>query len=155
MGIQDLYDKPGYQIRRLRQIAAAIFAAEAADFEITSQQWTALEALRELPGLDQNALCEVLSLDRGTMATLLARIEERGLVRRSTPANDRRRKHVVITARGKRLLDAMKPAVARVQDRILAPLSVKDRSAFQTTLKILVDTHAGTHSDETTRDEAS
>ncbi len=155
MAIEDLYDKPGYQIRRLRQIAAALFADEATNFAITSQQWTTLEALRELPGLDQNALCEVLTLDRGTMATLLARMEERGLVRRSTPPDDRRRKQVFITSRGQRILEAMKPTVARVQERILAPLPLRERVAFQRMLKSLVDAHSLSLGHQTSRDAAS
>ena len=102
MALQDLYDKPGYQIRRLRQIAAGLFAAEAAPFGITSQQWTTLQALGEFARLEQGELCDVLSLDRATMATLLVRLEEKGLVRRTTSASDRRRKHVALTPRGKR-----------------------------------------------------
>jgi DNA-binding MarR family transcriptional regulator len=142
VAIQDLYDKPGYQIRRLRQIAAALFAAEAAAFDITGQQWTTLQALGEFPRLEQNELCDILTLDRATMATLLVRLEEKGLVRRATSAADRRRKHVALTARGRRTLAAMAPVLDRIQQRILAPLAPADRSAFGRMLKTLVDTHA-------------
>lgn len=142
MAIQDLYDKPGYQIRRLRQITAGLFAAEAAAFEITGQQWTTLQALGEFSRLEQNELCDILALDRATMATLLVRLEEKGLVRRTTSAADRRRKHVALTARGRRTLAEMAPVLDRIQDRILEPLAPVDRRAFRRMLKTLVDTHA-------------
>jgi DNA-binding MarR family transcriptional regulator len=151
MPIQDLYDKPGYQIRRLRQIAAAIFAAEAAPYGITSQQFTTLFALSDVPSLEQYELCEMLSLDRSTMATLLVRLEEKDLVRRSTSAHDRRRKHVSLTPRGRRLLAALAPANERIQERILAPLARDDRATFTRLLKQLVDDHtsaASQHDDE-------
>jgi DNA-binding MarR family transcriptional regulator len=142
MAIQDLYDKPGYQIRRLRQIAAALFAAEAAPFGVTSQQYTTLAALGEFPQLEQGALCDAVHLDRATMAQLLARLEEKGLLARTTAAHDKRRKHVALTARGRKTLAAMRPALDHIQDRILAPLPPAERSEFARMLKTLVDAHA-------------
>jgi MarR family transcriptional regulator, lower aerobic nicotinate degradation pathway regulator len=156
MAIQDLYDKPGYQIRRLRQIAAGLFAAEAAPFGITGQQWTTLQALGEFPRLEQGELCDVLSLDRATMATLLVRLEEKGLVRRTTSDSDRRRKHVALTPRGRRTLADMAPLLDRIQERILEPLAPADRLAFGRMLKTLVDTHSATPVHHpTTHEEAS
>jgi DNA-binding MarR family transcriptional regulator len=101
MPVDDLYEKPGYLIRRLRQIAAAIFAEEAGPFDVTSQQYTTLRALAHAPRLEQIELCDLLSLDRATMATLLARLEEKGLVQRVAPAGDRRRRRVSLTAAGR------------------------------------------------------
>lgn len=139
--IEDLYDKPGYQIRRLRQIASAIFAAECAPYGITSQQYTTLTALQDVASLEQFELCELLSLDRSTMATLLVRLEEKELVRRSISAVDRRRKHVALTPRGRRLLAALGPPLERIQEKILAPLAPADRVAFTRMLKELVTSH--------------
>jgi DNA-binding MarR family transcriptional regulator len=153
MALDDLYTKPGYQFRRMRQIAAAVFAEEAAAYGVTAQQWTTLQGLGEFPSIEQNALCEVLDLDRATMATLLARLEEKGLVRRTTSATDRRRKHVALTPRGRHTLDLMTPIVDRVQERILAPLSSADRREFARMLSILVTTHGSSGTGTTTSEE--
>jgi DNA-binding MarR family transcriptional regulator len=139
--IQDLYDKPGYQIRRLRQIASAIFAAEGAPYGITSQQYTTLAALQDVASLEQFELCELLSLDRSTMATLLVRLEEKELVRRSISTLDRRRKHVALPPRGRRLLATLGAPLERIQEKILAPLAPADRVAFARMLKELVESH--------------
>ena len=156
MPIQDLYDKPGYQIRRLRQIAAAIFADEAAPYGITSQQYTTLKALGDVPSLEQFELCDLLSLDRSTMATLLVRLEEKQLVRRTASTVDRRRKHVALTPRGRRLLAALEQPNERIQERILAPLPPGERAAFARMLKTLVDAHAAQGSESAgSREEAS
>lgn len=141
MAIQDLYDKPGYQIRRLRQITAAIFATETAAFGVTSQQYTTLRALSEFPSLEQNELCTYLDLDRSTIATLLVRLEEKKLIRRTPSERDRRRKHVALTARGRHVLAAMAPALERVQERLLEPLGPAERAAFGRMLKRLVTLH--------------
>jgi DNA-binding MarR family transcriptional regulator len=156
MAIQDLYDKPGYQIRRLRQIAAGMFAAQAATFDITGQQWTTLQALGEFERLEQNELCDILVLDRATMATLLVRLEEKGLVRRRISERDRRRKHVSLTPSGRRTLVEMAPVIERIQKRILEPLTAADRVEFARMLRKLVDSHSapsGQHA--STQEEAS
>jgi DNA-binding MarR family transcriptional regulator len=153
MALDDLYTKPGYQFRRMRQIAAAVFAEEAAAYGVTAQQWTTLQGLGEFPSIEQNALCEVLDLDRATMATLLARLEEKGLVRRTTSTTDRRRKHVALTPRGRHTLDLMSPIVDRVQERILAPLSPADRREFARMLSILVTTHGSSGTGQATSEK--
>lgn len=153
MAIQELYDKPGYQMRRMRQIAAAIFSEEAAPFDVTAQQWTTLAAIGEFPSLEQNELCSAVSLDRATMATLLARLEEKGLVRRTTSTIDRRRKHVAVTPRGRRLLATMAPVVDTVQDRIMAPLSPAERREFGRMLTALVEAHGASIPADTKREQ--
>ena len=62
-------------------------------------------------------------------------------VRRSTSTLDRRRKHVALTPRGRRLLAALGPALDRIQEGILAPLAPADRVAFARMLKELVESH--------------
>lgn len=153
MPIQDLYEKPGYQIRRLRQIASAIFAAEAAPYGVTSQQYTTLQALQDVASLEQYELCDLLSLDRSTMATLLVRLEEKELIRRSTSTLDRRRKHVALTPRGRRLLTALGPALERIQETILAPLAPADRVTFARLLKELVAAHTIAAGERSATDE--
>ncbi len=155
MAIDDLFDKPGYQIRRLRQIGAAIFSNEAAPYGVTSQQYTTLKALYESPGLEQVELCNLLSLDRSTMATLLARLEEKDLVRRAPARLDKRRRHVMLTPRGRRLLLSMAPSIERTQERILAPLAPAERIEFARMLKALVQAHSETIDERDNAEEAS
>jgi DNA-binding MarR family transcriptional regulator len=148
MPIGDLYEKPGYLIRRLRQISAAIFVDEVAPFNVTSHQYTTLKALADAPSLEQTELCERLRLDAATMAALLARLEEKGLVRRVAPNTDRRRRRVSLTPRGRRLLPTLEEPNERVQERILAPLAPADRIAFARMLTKLVAAHERALDDE-------
>jgi DNA-binding MarR family transcriptional regulator len=143
MAIEDLYATPGYLIRRCRQVAAAIFAQEAAAFGITSQQYTTLRALVEHRRLEQTQLCEATALDRSTIATLLVRLEEKNLVRRAPAPADRRKNHVELTDAGERLVREMEATVARVQERILAPLAPEERLPFTRMLARIVDAYEG------------
>ena len=49
---QALEELPGFYIRRLQQIAVAIFLEETQDFGITPVQFAALTAIHREPGLD-------------------------------------------------------------------------------------------------------
>lgn len=142
MPADDLSGMPGYLARRLRQIAVSLFAERAGAFGVTTQQYTTLEALDGRPGLEQHELCACLHLDGSTMATLLVRLEDKGLVKRWTAKGDKRRRHIALTPRGDRMLASMRPALASVQTDLLAPLEPDERALFVQLLRKIVDRHA-------------
>lgn len=134
----DLHALPGHQIRRLHQIAVALFLQEAADAGLTPVQYAALQALGNRPGIDQRTLSGLIGLDTSTLAGVIDRLEARGLVERQASAEDRRVRLVSPTAAGRAALAAVLPAMLRTQERILAPLSAADRAAFLRMLDALV-----------------
>jgi MarR family transcriptional regulator, lower aerobic nicotinate degradation pathway regulator len=133
-----LLDMPGHLIRRLQQIAAALFLEQAKSFEFTPVQYAALVAIGNHPGLDQTALCNAVALDRSTIGDVVSRLEKKGLIRRVNGSADRRTKSLHITAGGARLIRDIEPAVQSTQRLILAPLKPGERIAFMRMLKHLV-----------------
>jgi MarR family transcriptional regulator, lower aerobic nicotinate degradation pathway regulator len=133
-----LTDMPGHLIRRLQQIASALFLEQARVFDFTPVQYAALVAIKKHPGLDQTTLCNEIALDRSTIGDVVSRLEKRGLINRTSGAADRRTKSLHITAAGGRLIRDIEPAVAATQRLILAPLKANERSAFMQMLKHLV-----------------
>jgi len=133
-----LTDMPGHLIRRLQQIASALFLDQAKAFEFTPVQYAALVAISNHPGLDQTALCNEIALDRSTIGDVVSRLEKRGLINRTNGAADRRTKSLHLTAAGSRMIRDIEPAVAATQQLILAPLKASERSAFMQMLKHLV-----------------
>ncbi|MEX0871357.1 MAG: MarR family transcriptional regulator [Aquisalimonadaceae bacterium] len=138
MTLDDLYAMPGHLIRRSQQIAWAIFMEECADFGITPVQYAALIAVEQSPGIDATRLSALIAFDRSTLGNVLERLEARGLIARSEDKNDRRVKLLRLTRQGRRLLADVKPAVGRVQERILEPLRPPDREQFMVLLEQLV-----------------
>jgi len=134
----DLTGMPGHLIRRLQQIASALFLEQARAFDLTPVQYAALVAIEKQPGLDQTALCNEIALDRSTIGGVVGRLEKRGLVKRTNGAADRRTKSLHITAAGNRMIRDIAPAVDATQRLILAPLNKSERSAFMQMLKHLV-----------------
>jgi MarR family transcriptional regulator, lower aerobic nicotinate degradation pathway regulator len=139
MSMDDVYRMPGHLFRRMQQIAVAIFMEECARFELTPVQFASLVAIGEHPGIDATRLSSVIAFDKSTLGSVLERLEAKALIdRRPTPA-DKRLKLLHLTPRGRNVLDAVEPAVARAQARMLAPLPAADRKKLVALLAELVE----------------
>jgi DNA-binding MarR family transcriptional regulator len=134
-----IHEKPGHLIRRLQQIAVALFVSETSGFEITPVQYAALLAVSLHPGIDQTALVNIIACDRSTIGDVTARLVAKKLVRRAKGENDGRTKVLHVTAAGQRLLREIQPLVLAAQRQILVPLSPEERALFMKMLVKLVD----------------
>ena len=139
MSYDDLYRMPGHLIRRAQQIAVSIFSEEFRSFGITPVQYALLCTVRDHPGTEQISLANLVAFDRSNTGDVVARLEEKGLVRRVAGDADRRTKLVYLSREGKALLEAVQPAIEVSQERILAPLDTEERKAFMALLAKLVD----------------
>jgi MarR family transcriptional regulator, lower aerobic nicotinate degradation pathway regulator len=131
-------EKPGHLIRRLQQIALALFMDQTEAFGITPVQYSAIIAISNHPGIDQTALCNIIAFDRSTIGGVVGRLEKKKLIKRLNGARDRRTKSLYITPSGRRLLGQIEPGVQATQRLILAPLKPAERVAFMGMLKHLV-----------------
>ena len=76
-----------------------------------------------------------LGLDAGYLSRILGRFQKRGLVKRERSAEDARKMHLRLTAKGRKLFDALdERACAEVSD-LLAPLPTGERQRLQSHLK--------------------
>ena len=129
---------PGHYIRRLQQIAVAIFLEETAEFGITPVQFAALQAVQQQPGLDQRSLARSIGYDTSTIGGVVDRLEKRGLLLRQASPSDRRVRQLVMTPEGERVLTLIIPPMQRAQHRILAPPPESERAEFMRMLLVLV-----------------
>jgi MarR family transcriptional regulator, lower aerobic nicotinate degradation pathway regulator len=134
----DLTEFPGHQIRRLQQIAVAIFLQETEPFGITPVQSAAMLTVAGSEGMDQRTLARSIGFDTSTIAGVIDRLEGRGLLRRRLSKLDARVRLVTLTDMGRELLGEAIPSVTRAQDRMLAPLSKAERKEFMRMLCKLV-----------------
>lgn len=137
----DFKQAPGHLIRRAQQVAYAVFMEETASFDVTPVQFAILNALMDTPGVDQVTLANQVALDAATSGSVIGRLESKGWVRREADVQDRRRRLLWVTAEGEQAVQSMKRAVARVQTKILSPLSENERVLFMTLLGKLVSGH--------------
>jgi len=136
---RDIYGKPGHLIRRLQQIAVAVFMSKTQDFDITPVQYSALLALRNHPGIDQTTLMQIIAFDRSTIGEVVTRLVRKGLIKRTIGKRDRRTRRLQLTPAGRRLLTRMKSVNEEVQQLILAPLSPSERAQFVRLMRKVAD----------------
>ncbi len=134
-----LYSRPGFLLRRVHQISAAVFEDECRGVGLTPAQFGALTVLRASPGLDQSSLARALGFDKVTVLRVLRGLESRGLVRRSQALQSRRNLAVALSPEGEQLLrEAQKPA-ERAYQRLMEPLSDEQRVQLMVLLQRLTD----------------
>lgn len=136
--VVDLDQLPGHHIRRLQQIAVAIFLQETEATGITPVQYAALQTVANAPGIDQRTLARTIGFDTSTIAGVIDRLEARGLMQRNASPADRRVRLLTLTDEGRRLLAEVLPGMQRAQARMLAPLPERDRAEFMRMLRTLV-----------------
>lgn len=137
--IPPLASLPGHYIRRLQQIAVALFLEETEAHNITPVQYAALSAAKRQPGMDQRTLASSIGFDTSTIGGVIDRLERRGLIERQASESDRRVRLLVVTTAGAELLQQLTKPVMKSQQRILAPLPAKQRAEFIAMLTTLVE----------------
>ena len=76
-------------------------------------------------------------LDRSDVATAIAELEQKGLVERKPDPANRRRNIVTLTKDGARALAALDSVLDGIQDRVMAPLSPRERKNLVALLRKL------------------
>lgn len=130
---------PGNLLRRCHQISVAIFLRKCEEYNLTQLQYVILSALDEKGPLDQITLGGYTALDRNTVAVVVRKLEERGLVNRQRNPEDRRSMVVTLTDVGERLRLDAETAVIAAQDEILAPLDAAERETLCRLLQRMAD----------------
>lgn len=139
--LQEIYERPGFILKRMHQVAMALFLEECKRFGITPSQYQALCAIHEYPGIAQSALGRLIGQDRSTIGLVVKLLLDRGLIRTTVNLSDRRSVSLTLEDAGKQMLRRVAPAARRAQHKLLAPLSKKKRDLFLTLLTALLDAH--------------
>lgn len=135
--MSDLANMPGHLIRRLQQIAVAVFQAEltAIGSDLTPVQYAALRTIAERPGLDQASLAGFIAYDRVTIGGVVERLASKGLIAREVSDKDRRARVLTIGPKGRDLLDMIEPSVRKAQEMMLSGLDETEAAEFMRLLR--------------------
>ncbi len=97
--------------------------------QLTASQVHALLELEIHPGLQASQLKDVLRLDKSATSRLLTDLAARGLVRATASTTDRRARTLVLTARGRRVLQDIHRRTNRQVAGAIRGLGRADRQA--------------------------
>ena len=133
----DLSQSPSHLLRRCVQYANDLFSRESPASDLTKQQFTVLAAVEQNEGISQTDLVALTGIDRSTLAEMIRRMIDKGLLDRERTESDQRANAVRIAAAGKKALRSARTASERVERMLLASLSAADRARFVKLLSIV------------------
>ena len=121
-----LDDQAGFLMRIAMQRHTSIFASRMVA-DLTQTQFAALAKLHEVGPCSQNHLGRLIYLDAATIKGVVDRLHMRGFVTALNDPNDRRRRAVALTERGRQVTEAAVRVAADITATTLAPLSAEEQ----------------------------
>lgn len=126
-------------LHRASQSADDLLASRITDLAITPRQLTVLAAAASLSNASQTALVDRTGIDRSTLADIVRRLVEAGMLEREKARHDARMYAVRLTERGRRVLDQAQPMRDAVAEDVLAAVPPGSRPALLGSLSQLVE----------------
>jgi DNA-binding MarR family transcriptional regulator len=126
----ELSEAPSHLIRRCQQFYGDLYAREAGSRDLTKQQFTLLCALEHNEGASQTTLVEITGIDRSTLAEMVRRMLERGLLSRERTEEDQRANAIAISPSGRKALRSARNAADRAERALLDALPALERQKF-------------------------
>lgn len=124
-----------YAIVQLAKAHKATAATLLRELGLHPGQELLLMQLADRDRRTQGELVRALGLDASTVARMVARMEQQGIVARERSASDRRAVVVSLTAHGASLCGAVGDRWAELERLTTAPLSAAERDALLTVLR--------------------
>jgi DNA-binding MarR family transcriptional regulator len=102
------------------------FDRKAVGLGVTRAQWKVLFRLTRQPGLRQVELADLLDIEPITLCRIVDRLEEAGLVERTSDPSDRRAWRLHVTASAQPLVDKLREVADELCDEAFAGIDPKD-----------------------------
>jgi DNA-binding MarR family transcriptional regulator len=131
-----LDDQAGFLMRIAMQRHTSIFSSRMVE-GLTQTQFAALAKLYEVGPCSQNHLGRLIYLDAATIKGVVDRLHLRGFVTALNDPNDRRRRAVALTDRGRHLTEAAVRVAADIAAATLAPLTAEEQRQIAKLLRKL------------------
>jgi DNA-binding MarR family transcriptional regulator len=136
-GSFELAVAPSHLLRRCYQYHGDLFQRETGARDLTKQQFALLSALEHNDGASQTELVDITGIDRSTLAEMVKRMRDRGLLMRERTEDDQRANSVAITFAGRKAVKAARAAAERADRGLLDPLPAAERGRFLRLLGII------------------
>ena len=131
---------PVHLLHRAGQCADDLFSSSVEDAQLTPRQFTVLKCVAAAEGASQTYLVEATGIDRSTLADIVRRLVERGLLARERTRQDARTYAVRVTTAGAEILGRTTPVTEASERKLLNAVAPEDREAFMRSLRRIVDT---------------
>jgi DNA-binding MarR family transcriptional regulator len=131
-----LDEQAGFLMRVAMQRHTSIFTSRMLE-GLTQTQFAALAKLYEVGPCSQNHLGRLIYLDAATIKGVVDRLHLRGFVTALSDPNDRRRRPVALTERGRQVTEAAMLVAAEITAATLTPLTADEQRMIAKLLRKL------------------
>jgi DNA-binding MarR family transcriptional regulator len=125
----------------LHRVRDALFLCEDsvfADYGLTTEQFTLLAAVKGGGGsLRPSDLASYMERSPNSVSMLVDRMVKAGLVKRARDRKDRRVVNVTLTGKGEKAVEQAAPAGWELVEKVLSPVSGRDRRALASLLETI------------------
>jgi DNA-binding MarR family transcriptional regulator len=122
-----LSESAGFLLSKLAQEANERVQQQLGEMGIKSRHYSVLAVLDHNGPLSQQAVGELLRIDRTTMVAIVDELERLGFASRQADPRDRRANRLELTPAGCQSLEAAEHLVARANAELVAPLRPADQ----------------------------
>jgi MarR family transcriptional regulator, temperature-dependent positive regulator of motility len=110
-----------------------------AQFDVTPSQFKVIMSLDETGSVGQRQLAEMIGIDARNCVPIVDSLVDRDLLSREIDSTDRRRRALSLTAKGRRLAQALESVNAETETKLLSTLSSKERVALRHILTTILE----------------
>jgi class 3 adenylate cyclase/DNA-binding MarR family transcriptional regulator len=116
--------------RRFHALCHAAMLEVVGPEDLEPVEFAAIASIHDAPGIDQGQLAERMGMDLATSRRVVKRLEHRGFVERSPKPDGGRSQTFSPTSAGAEILQRLRPPIRAAQDRVMAPLSDREREVL-------------------------
>jgi DNA-binding MarR family transcriptional regulator len=147
----------GSKIGRAYLCVRRAFRAGTAEISLTPVEFTVLAHIGR-GEIQQSGISLALGISMQNLTTILDKLEQRGIIKRTQSTTDRRARAIRLTKNGETLMKRARVLVDAVEDRLTVTMTSGERAIFVELLDKISDpaaANAGAASDADARDIAS
>ena len=124
----------GYHLRTLTETWSVLLQRRLGPVGGTFPQWRYLRELWEEDGLSQRELSDRVGRQAATTVPALRILKRGGLIRIAPAPEDRRKRRVFLTRKGRALNESLSPLIIAIESRVLDTVADDELAVFKRTL---------------------
>ena len=129
----------GFHIRIVQMRVFREFYRTFEGSGVTPGMHTVLAIIRDNPGMRQRTLAELLMVREPNMTRMIQGLQASELIAREVDKTDRRAFHLVLTDKGRALMDGVQARMDSFEEKLLGGLDSKERKALRDYLERILD----------------
>lgn len=100
-------------------------------YGIAIPEWRVITILALYPGSSASEVSDRSAMDKVAVSRAVARLLERGFIRRETHGDDRRRSMLALSSSGRQVYETVAPLVNEMEGRLMSALSEEERRMLE------------------------